>query len=50
MSTCVIATTDSKDRGMVDTGGNPMMADTHKIGDAAKKVVDLLDKMASADR
>ena len=30
------------------TGGNAMMADTHKIGDAAKKVVDLLDKMASA--
>ena len=31
------------------TGGNAMMADTHKIGDAAKKVVDLLDKMASAE-
>ena len=30
------------------TGGNAMMADTHKIGDAAKKVVDLLDKMVSA--
>jgi hypothetical protein len=30
------------------TGGNAMMADTHKIGDAAKKVIDLLDKMASA--
>jgi hypothetical protein len=31
------------------TGGNAMMADTHKIGDAAKNVVDLLDKMASAE-
>ncbi len=31
------------------TGGNAMMADTHKIGDAAKKVIDLLDKMASAE-
>jgi hypothetical protein len=30
-------------------GGNAMMADTHKIGDAAKKVIDLLDKMASAE-
>jgi len=30
------------------TGGNAMMADTHKIGDAAKKVIELLDKMASA--
>jgi plasmid stability protein len=30
-------------------GGNAMMADTHKIGDAAKNVVDLLDKMASAE-
>jgi hypothetical protein len=25
-----------------------MMAETHKIGDAAKKVIDLLDKMTSA--
>lgn len=31
------------------TGGNAMMANTHKIGDAARKVVDLLDKMASAE-
>ena len=31
------------------TGTNAMMADTHKIGDAAKKVLDLLDKMASAE-
>jgi len=31
------------------TAGNAMMADTHKIGDAAKKSVDLLDKMASAE-
>jgi hypothetical protein len=31
------------------TGGNAMMADTHKIGDAARKVIDLLDKMASAE-
>jgi hypothetical protein len=31
------------------TGGNAMMAETHKIGDAAKKVLDLLDKMASAE-
>ena len=30
-------------------GGNAMMADTHKIGDAAKKVIDLLDKMATAE-
>jgi len=30
-------------------GGNAMMVDTHKIGDAAKKVIDLLDKMASAE-
>jgi hypothetical protein len=30
------------------TGGNAMMAETHKIGDAAKQVVDLLDKMATA--
>ena len=30
------------------TKGNEMMADTHKIGDAAKTVIDLLDKMASA--
>jgi hypothetical protein len=32
----------------VDTGGNAMMADTHKIGDAARKILDLLDKMAPA--
>ena len=31
------------------TGGNAMMADTHKIGDAAKTVIGLLDKMASAE-
>ena len=31
------------------TGGNAMMADTHKIGDEAKKIVDLLDLMASAE-
>jgi len=31
------------------TGGNAMMADTHKIGDAAKNVIDLLNKMASAE-
>ena len=31
------------------TSGNAMMADTHKIGDAAKNVIDLLDKMASAE-
>jgi hypothetical protein len=31
------------------TGGNAMMAETHKIGDAAKKVIDILDKMASAE-
>ena len=31
------------------TGGNAMMADTHKIGNAAKTVIDLLDKMASAE-
>jgi len=31
------------------TGGNAMMADTHKIGNAAKSVVDLLEKMASAE-
>lgn len=38
--------------GMHEKGvasGNAMMADTHKIGDAAKKVIDLLDKMASAE-
>jgi hypothetical protein len=29
-------------------GDNAMMAETHKIGDAAKKVIDLLDKMTSA--
>jgi hypothetical protein len=29
-------------------GDNAMMAETHKIGDAAKKVVELLDKMSSA--
>jgi len=31
------------------TGGNAMMADTHKIGAAAGKVIDLLDKMASSE-
>jgi len=30
------------------TGGNAMMADTHKLGDAEKKVVELLDTMAAA--
>lgn len=30
------------------TVGNEMMAGTHKIGNAAKTVIDLLDKMASA--
>jgi hypothetical protein len=30
------------------TGGNATMAETHKIGDAAKKVIDLLDEMTSA--
>ena len=39
------AMTDMHQKGV--TGGNAMMAETHKIGDAAKKVVDLLDKMAS---
>jgi hypothetical protein len=29
-------------------GDNAMMAETHKIGDAAKKVIDLLGKMTSA--
>ena len=33
----------------VTTGGSPMMSDTHKIGDAAKNVIDLLNKMASAE-
>jgi plasmid stability protein len=41
------AMTGMHEKGVV-TGGNPMMADTHKIGDAAKNVVDLLDKMAAA--
>ncbi len=40
------AMTDMHQKGV--TGGNAMMAETHKIGDAAKKVVDLLDTMASA--
>jgi len=31
------------------TGGNAMMADTHKIGAAAKTVIELLDKMASSE-
>ena len=31
------------------TGDNAMMADTHKIGNAAKTVIDLLDKMANAE-
>jgi hypothetical protein len=31
------------------TGGNAMMADTHKIGAAAGKVIDLLNKMASEE-
>ena len=31
------------------TGGNAMMADTHKIGAAAGKVIDLLNKMASSE-
>jgi len=30
-------------------GANAMMADTHKIGDAAKNVIDLLNKMASTE-
>ncbi|HXY55205.1 MAG TPA: hypothetical protein VEM40_11110 [Nitrospirota bacterium] len=38
--------TDMHQKGV--TGGNATMAETHKIGDAAKKVVDLLDTMASA--
>jgi len=41
------AMTGMHERGI--TGGNAMMAETHKIGDAAKKVVDLLDKMASTE-
>ena len=40
------AMTEMHQKGV--TGGNAMMADTHKIGEAAKKVIDLLDKMASA--
>jgi hypothetical protein len=31
------------------TGGNARMADTHKLGDAAKQVADLLDKMPAAE-
>jgi hypothetical protein len=40
------AMTDMHQKGVVMS--NAMMAETHKIGDAAKKVVDLLDKMTSA--
>jgi len=40
------AMTEMHQKGV--TGDNAMMAETHKIGDAAKKVVYLLDKMASA--
>jgi len=41
------AMTDMHQRGI--KGGNAMMADTHKIGDAAKKVIDLLGSMPPAD-
>ena len=40
------AMTDMHQKGVVMS--NAMMAETHKLGDAAKKVVDLLDQMASA--
>jgi hypothetical protein len=40
------AMTDMHAKGV--TGGNAMMADTHKIGNAAKDVIEILDKMASA--
>ncbi len=40
------AMTDMHQKGVAMS--NAMMAETHKIGDAAKKIVDLLDKMASA--
>ena len=40
------AMTDMHQKGVVMS--NAMMAETHKLGDAAKKVIDLLDQMASA--
>jgi hypothetical protein len=40
------AMTDMHQKGVVMS--NAMMAETHKIGDASKKVIDLLDKMTSA--
>jgi hypothetical protein len=41
------AMTDMHAKGV--TGGNEMMAGTHKIGNAAQTVIDLLDKMASSE-
>ncbi len=40
------AMTDMHQKGVAMS--NATMAETHKVGDAAKKVVDILDKMASA--